>query len=137
MSAEGSTRLELTEVRGITNNTAVAGPLEQMLSAAEAGGINLSGGGYRDAERQIELRRQHCGESYYAIYEMPSSQCSPPTARPGYSLHERGLAIDFSCDGTLIESPDSPCFRWLAANASLYGFYNLPSENWHWSLTGQ
>ncbi len=26
--------------------------------------------------------------------------------------------------------------QWLAANASSYGFYNLPSEPWHWSTTG-
>jgi probable HAF family extracellular repeat protein len=137
MSAEGSTRLELADVRGITVNAAIAAPLEQLLAAAEADGLNLSGGGHRSPEEQIELRRQHCGDSYYAIYEMPSSQCSPPTARPGRSLHERGLAIDFTCDGALIESHSDPCFQWMATHATRYGFFNLASEPWHWSLTGQ
>ena len=65
-----------------------------MLGAADAAGISLGGGGYRDPGRQIALREQNCGSSYYAIYQMPSSQCSPPTARPGSSQHELGLAIE-------------------------------------------
>jgi hypothetical protein len=94
--------------------------------------VPLSGGGWRDPAAQINLRRQHCGSSYYAIYQMPSSSCSPPTARPGQSMHELGLAIDFSNCGS-----SSPCFRWLSANAGSYGFRNLPSESWHWSVNGQ
>jgi probable HAF family extracellular repeat protein len=136
MSAGGSNRFDLVEVRGITVNTAIAGQVEALLTAAEADGLTFTGGGYRSPERQIELRRQHCGTSYYAVYEMPSSQCSPPTARPGRSMHERGLAIDFNCDGVLIESRSSRCFRWLAVNAARFGLFNLPSEAWHWSVDG-
>ena len=96
-------------------------------------GLCLSGGGYRDSSSQIALRRAHCGTSDYAIYEMSPSQCSPPTARPGQSNHERGLAIDFNNCSTR----SSACFRWLAANAASFGFRNLPSEPWHWSVNGQ
>ena len=35
-----------------------------------------------------------------------------------------------------ITSRSSSAFQWLAANASRFGFYNLPSEPWHWSTTG-
>jgi probable HAF family extracellular repeat protein len=128
---------EQVTVRGITVNVAIAGPVEGLLVAAEAAGLDLTGSGYRSHERQIELRRAHCGTSDYAVYEMPSSQCSPPTARPGASMHEQGLAIDFSCDGKLIESRSHPCFTWLAANAPAYGLANLPSEPWHWSTNGR
>ena len=108
-----------------------------MLNAASSSGINLCGGGYRSSADQIETRRANCGDSYYAIYQMPSSQCSPPTAPPGTSMHERGLAVDFTCNGGgVIGSRSSPCFQWLASNASSYGFYNLPSEPWHWSTNG-
>jgi LAS superfamily LD-carboxypeptidase LdcB len=128
----------LATVRGITVHASIAQPLADMLDAASAAGIHLSGSGYRSSQRQVELRRQNCGSSQYAIYQMSSSQCRPPTARPGRSMHERGLAIDFRCgDGGAIRSRSSPCFRWLASNAARYGFYNLPSEPWHWSTTGQ
>jgi LAS superfamily LD-carboxypeptidase LdcB len=116
----------------------IAGNLRSMLDAAAADGVGLCGGGWRDPQQQISLRRAHCGSSDYAIWNMPSSQCSPPTARPGYSQHEVGLAIDFTCNGGgSISSHSSPCFQWLDAHASDYGFYNLPSEPWHWSTTGR
>ena len=137
MSAGGSAGLELVTVRGITVNTAIAGQVDALLAAAEADGFTFTGGGHRSPERQVELRRQNCGTSYYAVYEMPSSQCSPPTARPGRSMHERGLAIDFNCRGELVDSRSDPCFQWLNANANRFGLFNLPSEPWHWSVNGQ
>lgn len=126
----------LSNVRGIVVASSIAGQLSAMLAAAEADGIVLSGGGYRDPAQQIALRRAHCGTSYYAIYQMPASQCSPPTAIPGTSMHEQGLAIDFTYGGSVISSHSSPAFQWLAAHASTYGFFNLPSEPWHWSVNG-
>jgi LAS superfamily LD-carboxypeptidase LdcB len=79
---------------------------------------------------------QHCGTSQYAIYQMPAEQCSPPTARPGASKHEQGLAIDFTWNGSTIQSRGSAAFQWLAAHAGGFGFVNLPSEPWHWSMGG-
>ncbi|HEU5083587.1 MAG TPA: D-alanyl-D-alanine carboxypeptidase family protein [Acidimicrobiales bacterium] len=126
----------IVSVRGIQIHESIADNLAGLLSAAEADGISLSGWGYRDPQRQIELRRQNCGTSDYAVYQMSPSQCSPPTARPGQSNHERGLAVDFTYGGRTIQSRSSPAFQWLAANAARYGFYNLPSEPWHWSVNG-
>ncbi|HEX6419294.1 MAG TPA: D-alanyl-D-alanine carboxypeptidase family protein [Acidimicrobiales bacterium] len=120
----------------ITVAGSIAGNLQALLEAAAADGVMLCGGGYRDPEQQIALREAHCGTSYYAIYEMPSSQCSPPTARPGTSMHEVGLAIDFTCNGGGTVSSGDSCFSWLSANAASYGLYNLPSEPWHWSTNG-
>ena len=68
---------------------------------------------------------------------MPSSLCNPPTARPGSSMHERGLAIDFSCNGGGAIRRGNSCWNFLAANANSYGLYNLPSEPWHWSTKGR
>ncbi len=51
-------------------------------------------------------------------------------------MHERGLAIDFTCNGSLISGHGNPCYQWLSAHAAAYGFYNLPSEAWHWSVNG-
>ena len=61
------------------------------------------------------------------------------TARPGSSMHERGLAIDFYrrlSGGGAGEIAGTRAFRWLSRNAKTYGLYNLPSEPWHWSTTG-
>lgn len=126
----------LRTVYGITVHADIAGNVEALVGAARSAGINLGGYGYRSNQSQIQLRMAHCGTSYYAIWEMPSSQCSPPTAPPGRSMHELGLAIDFTVDGRTITSRSSPGFQWLAANAGGYGLRNLPSEPWHWSTTG-
>lgn len=96
-------------------------------------GINLGGWGYRTTDRQILLRESHCGSSSYDIWLRPANQCSPPTARPGFSLHEQGRAIDFQWNGGSIGSRSGAPFQWLAANAPQFGFVNLPSEPWHWS----
>ncbi len=127
---------DVTKAGGIWVHTSIAGQVAALVSAAKAAGFNLAGGGYRDPASQIALRRAHCGTSDYAIYQMPASQCTPPTAIPGRSMHERGLALDLTSSGRLITSRADPAFAWLAANAARYGFYNLPSEPWHWSTTG-
>ena len=46
-----------------------------------------------------------------------------------------GLAIDFAAGGGTL-SRGSAGYAWLKANAASYGFYNLPSEPWHWSTNG-
>lgn len=130
------TPVATTWVRGIEVATSIAGQFEAMLAAAAASGLELSGSGYRNILDQIEIRREICGPTDYDIWVKPSWECSPPVARPGYSMHEKGLAIDFTADGDLIRSQSNPAFRWLAANAARFGFYNLPSEPWHWSTTG-
>lgn len=126
----------IVSVRGIQVHKSIAQQTAALLTAADNDGISLSGGGYRSSEGQIQTRRNNCGTSNYAVYQMPPSQCSPPTARPGTSMHERGLAIDFTYQGRIINSRSSPAFQWMKANAASYGFYNLPSEPWHWSVNG-
>ncbi len=129
--------VELAPVWGIVVNVLIVNQLEGLLIAMEAEGFILGGGGYRDNSRQIELRRQHCGTSEYAIYQMSASQCSPPTARPGFSQHQVGLAVDFTHNGRIIRSRNTAVFQALTRIAPDYGFKNLPSEPWHWSTTGQ
>ncbi|HEV2069970.1 MAG TPA: D-alanyl-D-alanine carboxypeptidase family protein [Acidimicrobiales bacterium] len=126
----------IVSVNGIRVSTQIADQLRALLDAASADGHSFAGGGYRDPSSQVSLRRSNCGSSDYAIYSMPASQCSPPTARPGASMHEQGLAVDFTYNGSLITSRGNPGFVWLDANASRFGFYNLPAEPWHWSVNG-
>jgi peptidoglycan hydrolase CwlO-like protein len=122
----------------VTVAGSIAGNVQALLNAAANDGVSLCAvSGWRSPEEQIDLRREHCGSSNYAIYYMPASQCSPPTARPGSSMHERGLAIDFSCNGGGAIRYGNSCWNWLAAHANDYGLYNLPSEPWHWSTNGR
>lgn len=128
-------RVSVTSVRGIVVATSLAGNLERLLAAAASDGIQLSGSGFRDPAGQIAVRRRNCGGSDYDVYSKPASQCRPPTARPGQSMHERGLAVDFTSGGRTL-TRGSAGFRWMRANAGRFGFRNLPSEPWHWSTNG-
>ena len=136
MPSSGVTWADVTSVGGIYVNKSIAGNVWSLLNAATAAGFNLRGGGYRDPASQIATRRNNCGPTYYDIYQKPASQCTPPTAIPGRSMHERGMAIDFTSSGRLITSRSDPAFIWLRNNASRFGLYNLPSEPWHWSTNG-
>jgi hypothetical protein len=114
----------------------ISASVERLLADAYEAGVAMCGFGYRDPAKQIAVRRANCGSSTYAIYEAPSSYCSPPTARPGTSLHEQGLAVDFSYVGGSTIGYGSGAYEWLKANAANYGLYNLPGEPWHWSVDG-
>lgn len=124
-------RIHICNVQGIQVNVSIAHNLNKLINDARAAGINFGGGGFRSYDQQRALRVAHgCPDD-----SQPSSACSPPTAPPGHSLHEKGLAIDFSVGGSTISS-GSPGFNWLVAHAREYGLQNLPSESWHWSING-
>ena len=128
---------KLTWVRGFEVNTQIADDVEGLVAALEAEGFDMGGWGYRSHQEQINLRRAHCGTSEWAIWQKPSSTCRPPTARPGRSNHEKGLAIDFTESGRLITSRSRPVFQALQRLAPQFGLKNLPSEPWHWSVDGR
>ena len=123
-------------VGGIQVDASLAEPLAALLAAAEADGVQLGGGGFRDRAAQIARRLDNCGPSHHDLFVRPASSCAPPTARPGHSMHERGLAIDFTYEGALIGNRANPGYLWLSVNAGRFGLRNLPSEPWHWSTTG-
>ena len=124
----------LVTVGGITVAASLAPNVAALLQAAAADGLRLGGGGYRSYQAQIEARKRNgCPD----VFTAPASSCRVPTARPGQSMHERGLAVDFTCNGILIQSRASPCWQWLSRRAAAYGLLNLPSESWHWSTNGR
>lgn len=100
----------------------VAQCVQNMLATAEQEGITLTGSGFRDLAGQLLAgQRNGCPPNWTS-----SSECNVPTAPVGTSNHGWGVAIDFSTYN----------FSWLSANAGEFGFYNLPSESWHWSING-
>jgi hypothetical protein len=92
-----------------------------MVNAAKKDGVNLAGSSWRSYEAQQQLRADNCNRGH----------CNPPTANPGNSQHERGIGTDFGA-----ADKGGEVWNWLEANGSKYGYHNLPSENWHWSMSG-
>jgi len=121
----------------------IAGKLMNLINAAKANNpsISLSGYGSRKTSKQQALRVQNnCADP-----KIPSTSCHPnAVARPGFSNHEKGLAVDFTCNGKSMLSDktntNNICYKWLVANASEFGFKNdfdTLKETWHWSTTGR
>lgn len=116
----------------------------------------------RGIEDQIFLRMNNCGaRTVAAVYA--ATKCNPPTARPGSSRHQMGLAIDFSGriaasspDSNVLPGVLSDAAKWLASNAragvvdtkitnasggnavgnGTFDIQRLYSESWHWSVDG-
>jgi hypothetical protein len=97
--------------------------VEDMIKAAKKDKVTLTGSAFRSYEEQKRLYDQNCSGGY----------CDPPTAAPGNSNHEKGLAIDFHGIGRV---GSGSTWDWLVKHGKDYGFYNLPSEGWHWSTSG-
>lgn len=111
----------------------IADELRELLREGLEDGVPMCGGGWRSYQRQVELRYQNCGLSTKAVYEWPAKWCTPPTARPGRSMHERGEAVDFR---PLRGVTRPGMYAWLREHAPDHGLYQLPSENWHYSTSG-
>ena len=111
-----------------------------LLAAARQAGFSLSiRSGYRSPDEQIALRRQNCGPTHFDIFEKDSKLCSPQTAKPGTSNHEKGLAVDLDWNtGGRSKSWSDPEAVWLRQNAKArFGLDNkIQSEPWHWSING-
>lgn len=89
----------------------------KMKSAAHAAGIELLvNSAFRTQEQQIDL---------YNKYQNGTGNLA---ARPGYSNHQSGIALDLKVNGAHQANYD-----WLAKHAHDYGFIRtVPTEPWHW-----
>lgn len=123
-------------VCGIVVSKRIEKNIQDLCQDMKAAGFDITGSyGWRSLEKQQDLWQQNCAGK---------SKCSPPTAVPGTSNHGAGEAIDIRIDNhTICYTPKNVCtekdqdvFEWLKNKAVNYGLYNLPSEKWHWSTTG-
>lgn len=55
-------------------------------------------------------------------------------AKPGYSNHQSGRAIDIS--GIKRDNDTSALYKWLCSNAKKYQFSGYSKECWHWNYIG-
>jgi D-alanyl-D-alanine carboxypeptidase len=116
-----SYRPEISLVRGYQVAVPAARPLGRLLDDGDAAGLGFK---IASAFRSYEYQRSVHDATVVSDGEAEADRIS---ARPGYSEHQTGLAVD-------LVTPDDPgcdfeaCFgrrpggRWIAANAWRYGF---------------
>jgi hypothetical protein len=110
-------------------NAILARPVADLLAAAGRDGLALCAtSSFRNSQQQIALRKAYCTD----VFD-PAAVCSRPVALPGRSLHEQGLAVDFSADAA--------GYAWLAKHATDVGLHHLAAygpqtEPWHYSING-
>ena len=113
--------LTVVTVDGYAVEIATADAFLTMAKAAEADGILLRiNSGFRTMAEQQYL---------YNCYVTGSCNSGNLAARPGYSNHQSGHAIDFNTGGGAL--------NWLNAHGAEHGFNRtVPSETWHWEWWG-
>ncbi len=92
--------------------------LSKLLAGAKTAGLTMSPlSGYRSYNTQVTVYGNEVKANGQAVADSQS-------ARPGYSEHQTGLAIDVGGGGCGIEDcfGDTAAGKWLAANAHAYGF---------------
>lgn len=72
-------------------------------------------------------------EEQTSLYSRYTSGTGNLAAKPGYSNHQSGIAVDIAVGNSF----QSKTYLWLAANAPAYGFVNTGAnfsqkEPWHW-----
>jgi lysophospholipase L1-like esterase len=148
------TKIRICDVQGTIVNSQIAANIDQMYTEARAAGAALSGDGFRTMAAQQGGWASRCGVNYPQTSRWASPPCrGAQLARPGFSNHQMGMAIDLRCNGAagVISSTTDTCFIWLENNAARFGFYEWgndeqlpvsPSRNrggyepWHWSVNG-
>lgn len=113
--------LEVTEVDGALVEVATARAFLAMReAAADAEGVVLQvWSGFRSNENQARL------------YDEWKAGVGNPAARPGYSNHQSGRALDINLLGVPPET-----FAWLLKNAGRFGFRRtVAKEPWHWEYS--
>ena len=134
-------------LRSIGYGAALARPAAKaflrMQEAAARDGIWLRpGSGFRSWTSQAYLWTvAHAAAVKAAVLQLRPSlidETVPPTAKPGYSNHNRGTAVDLANPQQPRASItfQSPEYKWLQANARLFGFKGLSTEAWHWEWVG-
>src|SRR5690242_12886840 len=112
-------RIKVVSVGGVEAEVHTAVAFRAMAKAARKAGIDLRiRSGFRSFAKQARLYKKYRrGEGNLA-------------ARPGYSNHESGRALD-------IYITDYDVYEWLEHHASDFGFHRtVPGEPWHWEYLG-
>jgi D-alanyl-D-alanine carboxypeptidase len=125
--------------QGLLLRAAAAEALENMAAAARADGVTLAvSSAYRSYDYQAEVYARNVRESGQETADRES-------ARPGFSQHQTGLAVDFgSIDDSFAQTPAG---RWLLTKGLSFGWsLSFPDgyeaatgyrwESWHYRYVG-
>jgi LAS superfamily LD-carboxypeptidase LdcB len=121
----------VTVVDGVFIEVETAKAFVEMQTAARREGIELVPlSGFRSMIRQQQLWKERQDPAVRAV--------KGGAARPGYSNHQTGIAIDIRTGLTFREfgsGKRSAVYDWLEANAATFGFKRtVKSEPWHWEF---
>jgi D-alanyl-D-alanine carboxypeptidase len=129
-----------TSRRGLLLRQDAEEALEEMAAAALAEGIVLTvSSAYRSSAYQEEVYARN-------VREMGRETADRESARPGYSQHQTGLAVDFgSIDDRFAQTRAG---RWLLSNGNRFGWsLSFPEgyeavtgyrwESWHYRYLGR
>jgi D-alanyl-D-alanine carboxypeptidase len=126
--------------RGLMLRRPAAEALERMAAAARADGVVLvASSAYRSYAYQVEVYARN-------VKELGQAAADRESARPGYSQHQTGLAVDFgSIDDSFAQTKAG---RWILEHGSRFGWsLSFPSgyedltgyrwESWHYRYVGE
>ncbi|MFZ1487762.1 M15 family metallopeptidase [Candidatus Saccharibacteria bacterium] len=134
----------LTLVEGFFVRQEMAGQLTSLLSTIRSTGATISlTSAFRSYDNQIATYNE--GVNITGTTALADST----RARPGYSEHQTGLAIDVKAGNCALECfASTPAYTWLQAHAAEYGFIEryqqgmtpitgYSPEPWHWRYVGR
>jgi hypothetical protein len=112
-------KLKVVDVGNVPVEVRTAKAYRAMEKAAQKSGVRLAlRSGFRTHDKQKKLYRQY------------RRGVGNLAARPGYSQHENGRAVD-------LVITEEKTYRWLIAHASDFGFHRtVRGEPWHWEYLG-
>ncbi|MDR0668949.1 MAG: D-alanyl-D-alanine carboxypeptidase family protein [Treponema sp.] len=126
--------------RGLMLRRPAAEALERMAAAARADGVVLvASSTYRSYAYQVEVYNRN-------VKELGQAAADRESARPGYSQHQTGLAVDFgSIDDSFAQTRAG---RWILEHGSSFGWsLSFPDgyeeatgyrwESWHYRYVGE
>lgn len=141
---------QLTFYDGVQVNELMYDSLYQMLKDAREDGADLwVASGYRDVREQEALLQEGIEnrmKDYGLTEEEARENALKSFAKPGYSEHHTGLAVDFN--GVNAAFQESYGYEWLSENAWKYGFVQRYPEDkteitgiifepWHYRYVGR
>jgi LAS superfamily LD-carboxypeptidase LdcB len=138
-------QLLIDECHGVWLEPSTALRFRLMHEAAKSDGVDLiPTQGFRSNDEQTAIWKSRQCTCARKPGDKHSAACvvaiKGPAARPGYSLHQSGRAVDIRTGlsvSDFAKGKRSKVYSWLEKNAARFGFARtVPSEPWHWEDRG-